>query len=296
MSSDGFDSFTETWITNRSVTCGTSGDLAYSYDGEYFFCVARIPEAGEYANATRSVYEQAFRLIAEYNYQNIFRMWNFVGGIVEKNSQGMEIYRDFVSGRSEAFKSYGDGTGRMPAATGIGTRARGISICFLAARNGKPIDLENKRQVPAYRYPKAYGPESPSFARATLLEHAGKSETADEVDETLFVSGTASIIGHETVHRDNVGLQTATVLDNIAELIGSENLASVGRASEFRLDDLRRVKVYVKNEIDAPEVKSVVTARLGVDVDVKYLNVAVCRDDLLVEIEGLIPGSHWDQT
>jgi chorismate lyase / 3-hydroxybenzoate synthase len=48
-----------------------------------------------------------------------------------------------------------------------------------------------------------YGAPPPSFARAA---HVG----SDGGRGDLFISGTASIVGHRTVHRGNVELQTRT--------------------------------------------------------------------------------------
>ncbi|MET9961912.1 FkbO/Hyg5 family chorismatase [Streptomyces sp. NPDC006326] len=291
MSSPGFDSFREVWTTSAEPATGTRGDLAFAHDGEYLFVSGTIDPLPVYGPKVREVYEAAFALVEELGYPRIFRMWNFVGDIIGSNAEGMEIYQDFVAGRAEAFASYGDGTGHMPAATGIGTRGEGISFTLLACREGSPRHVENQRQTPAYHYPEQYGPKPPSFARATLLHPAG----AGQADGALFVSGTASILGHETVHRGDVARQTEVVLENIAELIGGPNLAAAGLDGGHELKDLRLVKVYVRHEADLPVVRALCQDALGPDAETVYLNVAVCRDDLLVEIEGLVPGAEWSR-
>ncbi|MCM6779062.1 FkbO/Hyg5 family chorismatase [Nocardia sp. CDC159] len=283
MSSPGFDEFTETWLVDGAPTTGRYEDIVYAHTDEYLFAAVRIPDLPEYGEATNLAYRSAFKLIANLNFPNIFGVWNFVGGIVQPNAAGMEIYRDFVAGRAEAFKLYQDGLGKIPAATGIGTRGRGISIALLAARSLRPRHIENGRQMPAYEYPREYGPKSPNFARATVIRDA-----ADATPRQLFVSGTASILGHATVHPGDIRKQTTTVLENIEYLIGAENLAAYDLAGH-RLSDLRQLKVYVKHEADLEVVRSLVTAAVGDAADVRYLNVDVCRDDLLVEIEALIP-------
>lgn len=289
MSSPGFDSFREVWTTGAEPVTGARGNLAFAHDGEYLFISGALPPLPVYRKTVREVYEAAFALVNELGYPHIFRMWNFVGDIIGPNAEGMEIYQDFVAGRAEAFASYGDGTGHMPAATGIGTRGEGISFTLLACREGHPRHVENQRQTPAYHYPEQYGPKPPSFARATRLHPAG----AGPGDGALFVSGTASILGHETVHRGDVGAQTDVVLENIAELISGPNLAAAGLDGGHELKDLRLVKVYVRHEADLPVVRDRCRAAFGPDTEVVYMNVAVCRDDLLVEIEGLVPGAEW---
>ncbi|MFF0489906.1 FkbO/Hyg5 family chorismatase [Nocardia sp. NPDC003482] len=283
MSSPGFDEFTETWAVDAPVTAGRYEDLVYAHTDEYLFAAVQIPELDEYAEATNRAYRSAFKLIANLNYPSIFRVWNFVGGIVDANAAGMEIYRDFVAGRAEAFKLYQDGLGKIPAATGIGTRGRGISIALLAARTQRPRHIENGRQLPAYEYPREYGPKSPNFARATVLRDADET-----TPRQLFVSGTASILGHATVHPGDIRKQTRTVLENIEYLVGQENLADYG-LSGHSLSDLRQLKVYVKHAADLEVVRDIVTDAVGGAATARYLNVDVCRDDLLVEIEALIP-------
>ncbi|WP_405805959.1 FkbO/Hyg5 family chorismatase [Streptomyces sp. NBC_00210] len=286
MSSPGFASFREVWTTRVKPEVGLRGELAYAHDGEYLFVSGAIEPLGVYGPKVREVYESAFALVEELGYPHIFRMWNFVGDIIGSNAEGQEIYQDFVAGRAEAFASYGDGAGYMPAATGIGTRGEGISFTLLACREGRPQHLENQRQTPAYHYPEQYGPKPPSFARATRLHPAG----ARYGDGPLFVSGTASILGHETVHRGDVVKQTEVVLDNIAELIGGRNLAAAGLDEGHELKDVRLVKVYVRHDEDLPVVRAQCRDSFGPDAEIVYLNVAVCRNDLLVEIEGLVPG------
>ncbi|MFG2636465.1 FkbO/Hyg5 family chorismatase [Streptomyces sp. NPDC048362] len=284
MSSPGFDAFREVWTTTSEPAFGTRDGLVFAHDGEHLFVSGTIAPRPVYAPTVRTTYEAAFSLVTELGYPHIFRMWNFVGDILGSNAEGLEIYQDFVAGRAEAFAAHhGDGTAHMPAATGIGTRGEGISFVLLASRTGHPRHVENQRQTPAYHYPEQYGPKPPSFARATVLEPS----------ETLYVSGTASILGHETVHQGDVAAQTDVVLENIAELIGGPSLAAAGLDGGHELKDLRLAKVYVRHERDLPVVRARCREALGPDVETMYLNVAVCRDDLLVEIEGLVHGPEW---
>jgi hypothetical protein len=57
----------------------------------------------------------------------------------------------------------------LPAATCIGRfdGVRRLQVYWLAAREAG-LPLENPRQVSAFRYPRQYGPQSPSFSRALL--------------------------------------------------------------------------------------------------------------------------------
>ncbi|MEU5435972.1 FkbO/Hyg5 family chorismatase [Streptomyces sp. NPDC020719] len=282
MAAEPGQEFREVWTVPGRPRWAIRDDLAYANDGQYLFIAGLLPEQDVYTPPVRNLYEKAFALVNHLGYAHIFRMWNFIGDIVGSNAEGMEVYQDFVQGRAQAFETYkGRGTAHMPAATGIGTRDRGIAFFLLASCQDVPRHVENLKQTPAYHYPEDYGPKPPSFARATIL------------GDTLYVSGTASIRGHETVHKGDVESQTRVVLDNIAHLVSRENLAAQSIDGGHELKDLRLIKVYVRHDSHIPAVRATCEEALGTGVEVKYLNVAVCRDDLLVEIEAIVPGQAW---
>ncbi|MER5860732.1 FkbO/Hyg5 family chorismatase [Streptomyces sp. NPDC059688] len=272
---------TEVWTTDRPVRHGRDGGLVYAEDGEHFLCAVRIEEQDVYRDTVRAVYEAAFTLMWRLGYTELLRMWNLVGAITGRNGEGMENYQDFCVGRAQAFESWSGRIPGMPAATGIGSLRPGIDLYFLACRDGRARHLENPRQTPAHRYPDRYGPKSPSFARATLLEPADGSRPV------LYVSGTASIIGDDTVHPGDVERQCAVTLANIQALVAPDNLRRHGLAGGFRLADLDCVKVYVRDAEDLPAVRAHCAKALGAGPDIAFFNVDVCRPDLLVEIEGI---------
>ena len=49
------------------------------------------------------------------------------------------------------------------------------------------------------------------------------------------------------------------------------------------------MKVYVKRSNDIPEAYKTVRKYVGKQADVRYLNVDICRKELLVEIEAVFP-------
>ncbi|GII65687.1 pteridine-dependent deoxygenase like protein [Sphaerisporangium krabiense] len=281
MAGPGTDPFTEVWVTDRPVRAGARGDLLYAEDGEHIFCATRVPARDVYRDAVHEAYHEAFALIAGLGYTRPFRMWNLVGSITGGNADDMEIYQDFCVGRAKAFEEWSDRIGPMPAATGIGTLSPGIDLYFLASRDGVPQHLENPRQTPAYNYPDRYGPKSPSFARATYLRGTGGDP------DTLYVSGTASIVGDDTVRHGDIAGQCEVTLANIEALIGAENLRRYGVEHGFRLTDLDHVKVYVRDAEHLPAVRARCAEAFAGHAEVAYLNVDVCRRDLLVEIEGI---------
>ncbi|WP_280238317.1 FkbO/Hyg5 family chorismatase [Nocardia abscessus] len=278
---DGFDDFLETWRTAERREVGQVGALTYAYDDEHLFCAGYIPHSRRYTEQTFAAYAESFKLADELGFPELFRMWNYVGRINDVNGEGLEVYRDFCRGRAEAFESFGK---KIPAATGVGSRGDGITFYFLSCRTGTPEHIENPRQVPAYKYPRNYGPKSPMFARATLLE----SKASDSTRDSLFISGTASILGHESVHADDIHLQCDVTLENISQLISDSNLQGSGRSYGYELGDLGAIKVYVRRREDLELIRNKCMSVFSSDADIRFLNMDICRKELLVEIEGII--------
>jgi chorismate lyase / 3-hydroxybenzoate synthase len=144
-------------------------------------------------------------------------------------------------------------------------------IYFLAARTpARPI--ENPRQVSAYEYPPIYGPRSPSFSRASIYAQGSM--------EALFISGTASIVGHETRHRGDLPSQISETTENLRALIGAaEQTASAPLSGHWAL------KIYLQNPAYREAVNPAIDAMFGVDSQRLYLRGDICRSDLLLEIE-----------
>jgi chorismatase len=255
----------------------------YAYDGRYMFCGGRVGHDENYAIATENMYLRAFDLIERMGYPEVARMWNIVGGITApvEGRTGTDRYGEFCQARARAFRQRGLVTGNMPAATGIGGHDGHTTAYLLATRSRDIIRIENPRQVPAYEYPDCYGAQAPSFARAAYVRSDGGFGD-------LFISGTASIVGHQTVHHGDVELQTRTTLENIAELVSGGNLRRYGIDADVALRDLDYVKVYVKLPRDLETVRRICASVLGPSRQVGYAIADICREDLLVEIEGFV--------
>ena len=134
--------------------------------------------------------------------------------------------------------------------------------------------IENPRQISAYHYPPKFGAHSPTFSRACVL---GGSDGTN-----LFISGTASILGHETVHRGDVTAQTHESLANIDALLTEAN--RIVGAARYTLEGLK-FKVYVREPGDVAAIETALTATAQPTFPVVYLQADVCREELLVEIE-----------
>ncbi len=231
-------------------------------------------DAGALLRATETAYQEIFAVLRQTEHRHLIRIWNYLPEI-NRQADGDERYRLFNSARQLAFRKSGQATvGTVPAASALGSPAGSpISIYFLAARE-PPTMIENPRQTSAYHYPPKFGRHSPIFSRACVLNaSAGTS---------LFVSGTASIVGHETIHRGDVGAQTRETIANINALLDEANrVVGQGRYSFGGL----KFKVYVRRPSDLGAIEGVLSRSLRPSTPIVYLQADVCREDLLVEIE-----------
>jgi enamine deaminase RidA (YjgF/YER057c/UK114 family) len=235
--------------------------------------------------ATFDAYRALFDLLDTLGMPHPLRIWNTVPAI-NAVQFGIERYRQFNIGRQHAFDACRRAlTGGVPAACALGSvvpvagdapPAAPLAIHFLASRT--PADpVENPRQVSAYHYPAQYGPRAPTFARAAAWAD-------DDAAPVLFVSGTASIVGHRTVHHGDVVAQTRETVANLAAVL--EQAARQGHGP-FSLADLS-YRVYVRDADDAAAIAGigrVLREAAGPRVRPLFVHADVCRDDLLVEIE-----------
>ncbi|RKU02584.1 endoribonuclease L-PSP [Burkholderia sp. Nafp2/4-1b] len=237
--------------------------------------------------ATYDAYRALFDVLDTLGTPHPLRIWNTVPAI---NSQqfGIERYRQFNIGRQRAFDACRRAlTGGVPAACALGSvvpvagdmpPAAPLAIHFIASRT--PADpVENPRQVSAYHYPAEYGPRAPTFARAAAWRDGAADEAA-----LLFVSGTASIVGHRTVHRGDVVAQTRETIANLQAVLEQAARQAHG---PFTLADLS-YRVYVRDAGDAAAlaaIERVLREAAGSDVRSLFVHADVCRDDLLVEID-----------
>lgn len=276
----GSDAAYEIWTANKPVSPYQDELMTGAGNEDIFF--GRMSFQNNAAEDLGEVAFRAFSGIFEFlqhsNYSNLIRVWNYFPEInAIKND--MERYRSFSIGRHEAFVRYQKKVEDSPAACALGSHGGPPVIYFLAARS-PGLQIENPRQISAYSYPKQYGPRSPTFSRATLAFKGAA--------QTLFISGTASILGHETVHPASVSLQTRETLANIRAVIEQavlKGFAPVDFSSDLAL------KVYVRHAEDFAEVAGIIREEFGTPSELMVLQVDICRADLLVEIEAVC----WNQ-
>ena len=239
---------------------------------------------GAIASATRHAYGAILAFLTRRGYPHPLRMWNVIPDIHGTEAE-IERYQQFCAMRSRAFEAcYGSGfPRRLCASSAVGSRDSKLLVYFLAARlPGR--HWENPRQVSAYEYPLRYGPRSPSFARATSLV-TGSCGTSSL---TVFVSGTASIVGHESRHEGEAALQLAETLCNLEILVARACGGELRPVGPSALASLSALKVYVRDAADLECLRWGLEERARPSAETLFLEADICRRELLVEVEGVV--------
>jgi hypothetical protein len=268
------EGFCELWESGEPVEPVDREGVRGSRNQHVFFGALQVPEGEGLEAAGRFAYGRVFEAIDALGFPYLLRAWNYFPAI-NAEADGVERYRQFNVGRHDAFAKHGRTTGvDMPAACALGCHGGPLSVYFIAGKErGRP--LENPRQVSAYRYPTRYGPRSPTFSRAMLMQPAAQ--------RALAISGTASVVGHETRHIGDAAAQVDETLTNIRALMDAAGYR-VSPSSPTGAGLL--LKAYLRHPEYLSTVESAVERAFG-GAGVVYLQADICRADLLVEIEGL---------
>jgi chorismate lyase/3-hydroxybenzoate synthase len=289
----GTDHVCEVWRCDTPATSGQRQRVRFRGTADMLFgCIAlregpechvpagRGPQHSALHQAATQVYREICATLDAENYPHLLRVWNYLPDI-NRESHGTERYREFNTARQQVLRDCGRSlTGNVPAASALGAASDSPLVVYFLAGRTAPTFLENPRQVSAYHYPRQYGTHSPVFSRATLLRQPEGL--------ALFISGTASIVGHRSLHVGDSAAQTRETLANIEALLAEAN--RVARGARFELGALA-CKVYVRRPADLPVIKAELAAAFGAGTKLIYLQADICRQDLLVEIEaaGMCP-------
>lgn len=272
------DEYTELWSSLTPVTYGKHASITWSENGTVLFGHLLLEEADfpDLRVASETAYRHVFELLQVSGYSCLLRMWNYFPAITMQQGE-LNRYQTFCLGRQDALDVHGNFAYAPPAATAIGTQQAGLQLYFIAARQAG-MQLENPRQTSAFLYPRQYGPVSPAFSRATVKDWGqGKH---------VYISGTTSIVGHETLHIGDPSAQLEETLRNLEALLGHGD-ATLGLPI-CAVRSLTQLKVYVHDQASLPVIQSHLENYLtGSGTTVLYLQGDVCRAELMVEVEGI---------
>ena len=202
----------------------------------------------------------------------IQRQWNYIERITAFDGIDQH-YQAFNNVRS-AHYAKAEWPAGYPAATGIGSHFGGVLIDVDVAQFTDPearaLPIDNRLQVAAHAYSEGVLEQAqrqkstPKFERAKALICGGA--------RLIYISGTAAIRGEESLASVGLARQLQVTMENIAELTGSASLAYL--------------RVYLKNPADYVEASRLLEA-YGLGIPITFMWADVCRNELLIEIEGL---------
>lgn len=254
---------------------GTAYVLVENADGRFLF------SGGWQADLSSDIYTQSkevFRKMKEllekesFPIDSIVRQWNYIERITAQDGEDQH-YQMFNNARSEFYLAaqWKDG---YPAATGIGSSWGGVLVDFDAVvpQSGSCLitPIDNKLQVAAHAYSDDVLLEAGSKKTTPKFERA-KSITTDG-NRLVYISGTAAIRGEESLTGVGIERQLDITMENIAQLTGNAEICLL--------------RVYLKYPEDYEAVKRKLASREKT-VSVCYLETDVCREELLIEIEGI---------
>jgi chorismate lyase / 3-hydroxybenzoate synthase len=261
----------EVWRAASPVRHCSIGAVQGACSADLAFGAVALEETVPLEDAVERAYLGIFAFLAQTGLSEPIRFWNYLADILG-DERGLERYRRFNIGRHRAFLAHLRQP-VPPAASGVGGHKGASVIYFLAGRVAAQA-IENPRQVSAYDYPPQYGPRSPSFSRAGLF------------GDRLFISGTASIVGHETRHGGDWRGQLAETLENLRALIAAAGLAAArGQGEDWAL------KIYIRDPSLQAGIEPALTAIFGAGSQRLYLQGEICRADLVLEIEAFYRGA-----
>jgi chorismate lyase/3-hydroxybenzoate synthase len=262
------------------VTRGRKDGFAFAHNTQAMLAQLRVepPATGGIEAQAFEAYQRIHQFLGELGFTHPLRVWNYIEDI-NVGEGDTENYKRFCVGRGRALQAVRDTEHDYPAASAIGHHGgNGALIIHLLAAHSPGIQVENPRQVSAFHYPRQYGVRSPSFSRARLIHWPRMSH--------LYLSGTASVVGHETRYPGDCRAQLMESLRNISSVVES---ASTSGAGDVRFDNehLKLMHVYLRNRDDLDTARACIESHFGKDILVTYLLGDICRRDLLIEVDGL---------
>ena len=279
---DDADVGLEIWIAD-SVAKKVNDNLVI-FDSSFgkwaFLSGIRGKEGASFEDQVRSVLEQSNSLLNDigFSFAHLVRTWFYIGGLLEEE-KGMVRYDILNSIRDRFYDHIWHEKKDYPASTGIGMAGEGIIMEGIAIIPSSDISIkriENPLQISAYNYKTKY---SPKFCRAVFLE--------SKYSGIMFISGTASIRKDKVMFPDDVEKQTIVTIENIKELISRKNLSRYGIDWKTCIEDIKFIKVYIKEKKLFPKVKNICKSYFG-NIPQLYLKADICRKELLVEIEAIL--------
>jgi chorismate lyase / 3-hydroxybenzoate synthase len=264
----------ELWRSQGQLRCGQLGAASFASDDEFMLAEMHLheEEGGGLIRTTSDCYKRMMEYTAAAGFPHVLRTWSYFSAI-NVGAGESERYKQFCLGRARALGSHP----LEPAATVIGrvnSTSPWLQTIWLAGKQaGRGID--NPRQRQPQLYSAQFGKEAPRFSRGMLVQTRRGA--------ALLISGTASIVGEDSMHPGDLAAQFAEAARNLDAVI-SEAAYQIGSSAQIGANTVMRV--YVRDEERQFEVAALMQQRFP-DASFCVLAGEVCRAELLVEIEAV---------
>ncbi|MDD4823437.1 MAG: hypothetical protein PHI48_12875 [Bacteroidales bacterium] len=283
------------WNDQMCYTIASEGESRYLFSAG----LAMNVQSGDHVPSLKIQSESAFSIMQailskeEFSMDHVIRQWNYIPRLVEEvdvEGKTYQNYQIFNEIRQKYYSYYKKKDG-YPAATGIGSSNGVVTISFIAVSDmlcEDSYELSNPNQIDAYNYGQEVLIGDPLLEqqKKTPLFERGKVLCESE-HSTFFISGTASILGQETVHVGDVAGQTEQTIQNITSLMSPDASKSAAQIIDMNSSkEVSYLRVYIKDKSDFPVVRQICENQYGADSCINYVEAEVCRTNLLVEIEG----------
>ncbi len=274
----GSNLFAQYWFTDQQVSQNRYQNIRYAHTPQMLFGFIELTCSSKTClqSLTQKAYSEIYQCLENTTCKHLLRTWNFFPEITAKDSKHSQLnrYESFCHGRLQAMQSCNIKTKVYPAATVIGNHENTFQIYFLAS-DTPGTAVENPRQTSAYHYPVEEQHTQPLFSRGLIKTWGQRTH--------FYVSGTASIVGHETLHINDVCAQLNEAINNVETLVAHAN--DKYHTQLNAQDDLLYMKVYIRRRENVDQIKQVLAARLSSTTPRALLLGDMCRENLLVEIE-----------
>ena len=202
---------------------------------------------------------------------SIIRQWNYIEHITAFDGENQH-YQSFNNARTDFYKK-ARWTNGYPAATGIGASFGGVLVDLDAAilkDSTHVVPIDNKLQVAAHAYSEQVLAVSGEQKTTPKFERA-KSLVCDK-SKIIYISGTAAIRGENSLEDIGLGQQLRITMENIDQLAGNARLCIL--------------RVYLKDRSFYEEARKLMDT-YHLNIPVFYMCADICRNELLIEIEGI---------
>ncbi len=223
-------------------------------------------------------------LLSDVPHDHLLRAWNFIPRIndpadrsADADGRSGDRYMVFNAGRFKAFHDVYERPPWFPVASGVGHAGDDL-VLHLLHGDGDPRPVDNPRQVLPVDYSARFGDLPPAFIRAAKVRGVEGA--------SILVSGTASVVGEDSLHSDSFERQLEETLDNLETVIASCEPGVVPA-------DLEDWLVYLPEPAFEDRVREAVGRRWpGHRIVLAFRAQRLCRPELLVEIECAGRGSE----